>query len=69
MTADNRETVTLAMTGASGSQYAWRLMECLVAGGSQCVLYDQQGRTARVGYGDRRFPARTATIDGELSDG
>ncbi len=28
---NKRETITLAMTGASGAQYAWRLLECLIA--------------------------------------
>ncbi|CAM3456965.1 flavin prenyltransferase UbiX [Parendozoicomonas haliclonae] len=29
--AGRRQAVTLAMTGASGAQYAWRLLECLIA--------------------------------------
>ncbi len=28
---DPRETITLAMTGASGAPYTWRLLECLIA--------------------------------------
>ncbi|WP_281645086.1 flavin prenyltransferase UbiX [Parendozoicomonas sp. Alg238-R29] len=31
MKAENNETITLAVTGASGAQYAWRLLECLIA--------------------------------------
>ncbi len=28
---ERRETITLAMTGASGAPYTWRLLECLIA--------------------------------------
>ena len=39
-------TVTLAMTGASGAQYGWRLLECLIASGHR--VFFMISRAARV---------------------
>lgn len=46
MTHKYRETVTLAITGASGVQYALRLLECLVQ--ANCQVFVMVSRAAQV---------------------
>ena len=68
MTADKRETVTLAMTGASGAQYAWRLMECLVAANRNVFfMISKAAQLVSATETDVSLPARPQ-VNGELSD-
>jgi len=46
MTHQYRETVTLAITGASGAQYGLRLLECLVQ--ANCQVFVMVSRAAQV---------------------
>ncbi len=46
MTHQYRETVTLALTGASGAQYGLRLLECLVQ--ANCQVFVMISRAAQV---------------------
>jgi len=55
------KTVALAMTGASGIQYALRLLECLLR--SNCQVYLMMSKPAQVVMSmetDHEVPARAA---------
>lgn len=58
------KTVTLALTGASGMQYALRLMECLLQ--SNCQLYLLMSKPAKVVLGmDTDVPVPTRASDAQ----
>jgi len=57
------------MTGASGIQYALRLIECLVQ--SNCEVYVLMSKPARIVMGmdtDLEVPARTAQVQSQFSE-
>ncbi|MEH6579789.1 MAG: flavin prenyltransferase UbiX [Amphritea sp.] len=61
MTHRYRETVTLAITGASGVQYGLRLLECLVK--ANCQVFVMVSRAAQVVIAtetDEQLPGRAA---------
>ena len=63
-----KKTVCVAMTGASGIQYALRLIECLVA--ANCQVYVLMSKPARIVMGmdtDIPVPARTANVQADFS--
>ncbi|MTI14630.1 flavin prenyltransferase UbiX [Sansalvadorimonas verongulae] len=69
MTTDNRETVTLAMTGASGAQYAWRLLECLVAADRNVFfMISKAAQLVSATETDVPLPARPQLMESFLTD-
>jgi len=63
-----KKTVCVAMTGASGIQYALRLIECLVQ--ADCQVYVLMSKPARIVMGmdtDIPVPSRTANVQTEFS--
>lgn len=63
------KTVTVAMTGASGIQYALRLIECLVQ--ANCQVYVLMSKPARVVMGmdtDLPVPAKTADLRRQFAE-
>jgi len=61
-------TVTVAMTGASGIQYALRLIECLLK--ADCRVYVLMSKPARIVMGmdtDLPVPSRTADLQTQFS--
>lgn len=61
-------TVTVAMTGASGIQYALRLIECLLK--AECRVYALMSKPARIVMGmdtDLPVPSRTADLQQQFS--
>lgn len=61
MRAGKPETVTLALTGASGMPYGIRLLECLVQTGVRVyLLYSQAAQIVARQEMDLALPARTA---------
>ncbi len=61
-------TVCVAMTGASGIQYALRLIECLI--GARAEVYVLMSKPAKIVMGmdtDLTAPARTADVQREFS--
>lgn len=57
------------MTGASGIQYALRLIECLVQ--ANCEVYVLMSKPARIVMGmdtDLKVPARTAQVQAQFSE-
>lgn len=61
-------TVTVAMTGASGIQYALRLIECLLK--ADCRVYVLMSKPARIVMGmdtDLPVPSRTADLQQQFS--
>ena len=61
MRSENDDTVTVALTGASGAQYGLRLIECLVR--AERRVYVMFTRAAQIVVGsetDFRLPGRTA---------
>ena len=63
-----KKTVCVAMTGASGIQYALRLIECLIQ--SNCQVYVLMSKPARVVMSmdtDIPVPARTADVQADFS--
>ena len=57
------------MTGASGIQYALRLIECLVQ--ANCQVYVLMSKPARIVMGmdtDLKVPARTAQVQSQFSE-
>ena len=61
-------TVAVAMTGASGIQYALRLIECMVA--AKCRVYVLMSKPARIVMGmdtDIPVPARAAETQSQFS--
>jgi 4-hydroxy-3-polyprenylbenzoate decarboxylase len=62
------KTICVAMTGASGIQYALRLIDCLVQ--ADCRVYVLMSKPAKVVMGmdtDIPVPARTAQLQSEFS--
>lgn len=62
------KTICVAMTGASGIQYALRLIECLVE--ANCEVYVLMSKPARIVMGmdtDIPVPARTAQLQVQFS--
>ena len=63
------KTITVAMTGASGIQYAMRLIECLVQ--AECNLYVLMSKPAKIVMGmdtDDTAPSKTADLQRFLSE-
>ncbi|WP_257790425.1 flavin prenyltransferase UbiX [Granulosicoccus antarcticus] len=63
------KTICVAMTGASGIQYALRLIECLVQ--ANCEVYVLMSKPARIVMGmdtDIPVPARTAQVQSQFSE-
>ncbi len=63
------KTITVALTGASGIQYAMRLIECLIA--ADVNVYVLMSKPAKIVMGmdtDESAPARTADLQRFLSD-
>lgn len=63
------QTITVALTGASGIQYAMRLIECLVQ--AQCNVYVLMSKPAKIVMGmdtDDTAPAKTAELQKKLSE-
>ena len=62
------KTVCVAMTGASGIQYALRLIECLI--GAECRVYVLMSKPARIVMGmdtDLPVPSRTAEVQRQFA--
>lgn len=62
------KTICVAMTGASGIQYALRLIECLIQ--SNCEVYVLMSKPARIVMGmdtDIPVPTRTAQVQSQFS--
>jgi 4-hydroxy-3-polyprenylbenzoate decarboxylase len=58
------KTVTVAMTGASGSQYGLRLIQCLIAAGIRVyVLVSQAGQVVLKMEADLEVPSRPADAE------
>ncbi|MDB4222268.1 UbiX family flavin prenyltransferase [Granulosicoccus sp.] len=63
------KTICVAMTGASGIQYALRLIECLVQ--ANCQVYVLMSKPARIVMGmdtDLNVPSRTAQVQSQFSE-
>ncbi len=63
------KTITVALTGASGIQYAMRLIECLIQ--AQCNVYVLMSKPAKIVMGmdtDDTAPAKTADLQKKLSE-
>ena len=68
MIQNTPKTIALAVTGASGIQYAMRLLEVLLA--ADCTVYLMFSRAARVVAGmetDWRLPPRSADMEAYLT--
>ena len=64
-----RETVTLAVTGASGVQYAWRLLECLVAADRDVFfLISKAAQLVSATETDIPLPGRQQQMESFLTD-
>lgn len=69
MTGQGNETITVAMTGASGAHYGLRLIECLVGTGRR--LYVMISKPAQIVIASEtalKLPGRSAEIARMLSD-
>lgn len=67
--ASYNKTICVAMTGASGIQYALRLIECLIQ--ANCEVYVLMSKPAQIVMGmdtDIPVPARTSDIQKQFSD-
>ncbi|MFT5894848.1 MAG: 4-hydroxy-3-polyprenylbenzoate decarboxylase [bacterium] len=63
------KTICVAMTGASGIQYALRLIECLVQ--ANCEVYVLMSKPARIVMGmdtDLNVPSRTSQVQSQFSE-
>lgn len=63
------KTITVAMTGASGIQYAMRLIECLI--NAECEIYVLMSKPAKIVMGmdtDDTAPSKTADLQRFLSE-
>jgi len=63
------KTICVALTGASGIQYALRLIECLIQ--ANCQVYVLMSKPARIVMGmdtDLAVPARTADVQKQFSE-
>jgi 4-hydroxy-3-polyprenylbenzoate decarboxylase len=64
-----RETITLAVTGASGAQYAIRLLETLVA--ANCQVYVMVSKAAHIVIAtetEHKWPAQAAQLESVLTE-
>ena len=64
-----RRTIAVAMTGASGIQYALRLIECLIE--ADCRVYVLMSKPARIVMGmdtELPVPARTADVQRQFAE-
>lgn len=69
MVADSEQSVTLAMTGASGAAYGLRLLECLLGAGRPVTLMiSPPGLIVIAQETDLRLPARPAEIAAVLGE-
>jgi len=62
------KTITVALTGASGIQYALRLIECLIK--ADCRVYVLMSKPAKIVMGmdtDQPVPSRTADVQSDFS--
>jgi len=69
MTRRYSETITVAMTGASGAQYGLRLIECLIGAGRQ--IYLMISKPAQIVIASEtpfKLPARSAEVARLLAD-
>ena len=67
--SDFERTVCVAMTGASGIQYALRLIECLL--GANCRVYVLMSKPARIVMGmdtDLPVPSRTRDVQRQFAE-
>ncbi|MFK7890513.1 MAG: flavin prenyltransferase UbiX [Granulosicoccus sp.] len=67
-TSDFSRTICVAMTGASGIQYALRLIECLIQ--SNCQVYVLMSKPAKIVMGmdtDIPVPSRTSDVQAQFS--
>lgn len=63
------ETVTLAMTGASGAQYGMRLLECLVAAGCRVnFLISKAAQLVVATETDHKLPGASAALQDYLTE-
>ncbi len=63
------QTITVAITGASGIQYALRLIECLLQ--SDCQVYVLMSKPGKIVMGmdtDIPVPARTSDVQSQFSE-
>jgi len=63
------KTICVAMTGASGIQYALRLIECLLQ--ANCEVYVLMSKPARIVMGmdtDLKVPSRTSEVQKQFSE-
>ena len=64
-----KETITLAITGASGAQYAVRLLETLVA--ANCQVYVMVSKAAHIVIAtetEHKWPAQAAQLESVLTE-
>ncbi len=67
--AQGRERITLAMTGASGAQYAWRLLECLVAADRDVFfMISKAAQLVSATECDLELPGRVRQMEAFLAD-
>ncbi len=69
MSREFDKTICVAMTGASGIQYALRLIECLIK--ANCEVYVLMSKPARIVMGmdtDLNVPSRTAQVQSQFSE-
>ena len=66
---NEQKPIALAITGASGSAYALRLLECLVGAGREIYLMiSQAGRIVLKMESDLELPAQSGEVQAYLSD-
>lgn len=64
-----KQRVTLAITGASGVIYGWRLLECLLASGCQVdLLISKAGHLVLTTETDLKLPANPEKLTAQLSE-
>lgn len=64
-----KQRVTLAITGASGVIYGWRLLECLLASGCQVdLLISKAGHLVLTTETDLKLPANPEKLTEQLSE-
>jgi 4-hydroxy-3-polyprenylbenzoate decarboxylase len=68
-TIEFKETITLALTGASGAQYGLRLLEVLLAQGHQVyVMVSKAAQIVIATETDLKLPGQAAQIESTLSE-
>ena len=72
MTQENhqeRKRITLAMTGASGVQYAWRLLECLIAANYDVFfMISKAAQLVSATECDLQLPGKVRQMEAFLTD-